>query len=288
MKHILLLMTALIFGWAASPVSATPLNYNINRDKLRDRDGQTLTEKIRLTSRAYLQLDTSEAERLLRESIDLILTHPPYPTLQNDLAQLASLNLVLREERPETLLLIDPFPIRLEPSFQKNISDRMREFWANQSRRSIEIEALSEFSSLRLMGEEVKPPMRMYEGQYLVHGIKNSKNVSGWLYVSAKDGVRFEKVHEIAPNLMIAETNNTARKETSRLNDWIQSEMQSSSSSPSIDPTLLDLNRASSIGNQDKPIYQKPWFWIAVGLISGLGGYATYQAMRSPTVVNLP
>jgi len=277
MKAILLLILA-----------STPLNPNLNRDRLKDSESQSLTEKIRLASKAYLQLNTTEAERLLKESTTLLLSNQPYPSIKSDLAQLASLNLVLREEAPQTELYLDPFPVRSEPEFQRNISDRMRERWATENRASVEISELKEFSSIRVMGESLRLPTTLPEGTYLAHSTKDSKNWGGWLHISAKDGVRFEKAFEIqASAVEPAPASQRLQRNSAKVNDWLELQRGSDQKARSLDFTELDI-KSSRESDALTPIYQKTWFWIAVGLISGIGGYATYQATRSPTVVQLP
>ncbi len=274
-------------------VGATPLNPSLNRDQLRDQDGQSLAEKIRLASRAYLQLDGLEAERLIKEALDLIQMNPPYLGLRSDLAQIASLNVVLKEEQSTVMLQIDPFPFRLDEAFQKNLSDRIRDSWAKQSRPSVEVAQLNEFSGIRISGEVPRLPTRLSEGDYLAHASKDGKHFGGWLHVSNERGIHFERVFEIPSQLIVDDKASkigariTTKTQSAQLNGWLQTELEKSKSPLVIDPTALDLRNEESLEPKSS-FYQKPWFWIAVGLASGLGGFATYQALRSPTVVQLP
>jgi hypothetical protein len=274
-------------------VVATPLHPSLNRERLKDQDGQSLAEKIRLASRAYLKLDGLEAERLIKESIDLIQKNPPYVGLRADLAQLASLNVVLKEEQPATTMLIDPFPFRMDEAFQKNLSDRMRDYWINQSRGLIEVAELNEFSSIRISGDAIHLPAKLAEGDYLVHMTKDGKHWGGWIHVSNKTGIQFEKSFEIPPQLIARESTpkiadqESERSKAQQLNQWLQAEASRQIPLNPMDPTVLDL-KSNSTWESNQALYQKPWFWIAVGLVSGLGGFATYQALRSPTVVQLP
>jgi hypothetical protein len=274
-------------------VVATPLHPSLNRERLKDQDGQSLAEKIRLASRAYLKLDGLEAERLIKESIDLIQKNPPYVGVRADLAQLASLNVVLKEEQPATTMLIDPFPFRMDEAFQKNLSDRMRDSWINQSRALIEVAELNEFSSFRIAGDVIHLPAKLAEGDYLVHMTKDGKLWGGWIHISNKTGIQFEKTFEIPPQLIAKESplkisaQETEKSKAQQLNQWLQTETNRQSPLNPMDPTALDLKGHSS-WESNQALYQKPWFWIAVGLVSGLGGFATYQALRSPTVVQLP
>ena len=274
-------------------VFATPLHPALNRERLKDQDGQSLAEKIRLASKAYLKLDGLEAERLIKESIDLIQNNPPYAGLRSDLAQLASLNVVLKEEQPATAMLLDPFPFRMDEAFQRNLSDRMRDYWINQSRMLIEVAELNEFSSIRIAGDTIHLPAKLAEGDYLVHIAKDGKNWGGWIHVSNKTGIQFEKKFQIPEQLIAKElppkmfAQESERPKAQQLNQWLQAQTDSNNDRNAMDPTELDLKSKSAL-ESNPALYQKPWFWIAVGLVSGLGGFATYQALRSPTVVQLP
>jgi len=301
--------------WLKTFYSQLPLEAPLNSTIIKDENGESLKEKLELSSYYYLGLDYLKSSDLADEASELFSRSLPYQSMKSDAIKLFAMQLLLSThfesypQLPKEILpllndpeFLDRLPIKTQEKLKKV---RVKKF--NFVKEKLPFPAQRIF----LNGKEVKLPQRIYEGRYLVHFLRNSTIENHWLLLE-ENNFKFKKIE--VKNLWTSLSKKTLKEELLRSRPIQLPKagiilMSSHESGKTLPLVISAPKRKKQIPIQQAQIdwarelekdfqleqeeaaptfLKSPWFWLVTGAIASASGYLIYDAMQGPVIVRTP
>jgi hypothetical protein len=274
-----------------------------NRTQLKDFEGESLDQKIRLATQDYLQSSLEEAREKISQAEKLVVNSPLYAQFETDLMEVLALRLMI--SGPE--LNLEALPENVKPLTSKTeFLNKLPLKWQakiqNLSKsKPILIKELDgrKCDRLFLNGREVSLPTSLLHGSYVVHCLKGPDLEAYRAEVSTSD-LRIHEVFwsksifEILPISSLENAFSKSRPQELKnagISVWtkdkrilpIASRVESLRPLPHTDPLENPLGEFKD-QSEASVLFRSPWLWIVVGAaIAGTTGYFIYDSVQTKT-----
>ncbi len=288
---------------------------------IQDDAGETLETKIQKASEAYLQLNIEESDALSGDAYALLAKTLPYPKMTDDLVLLATLKAMIaertaeQEKKSKIALSAEALPFYSDKQFQSKVPIKVFNRLEEPRNETFSISTVDFSDDLRklyLSGKEVKLPIRLNRGRYLMHALENDKVSIGWLNVGEK--IQLERLRERSLWTAVPIKNLKEAFEATRPFKYSQANLSvmTENNSGEFTPLLIVSKKSVKPGNisqtgstdhsngglmavdifkskndvfafetmgdnwkeidESPSIFKNPWFWLGVGAIAGTAG----------------
>ena len=307
-------------AWLTAFYRKLPLLSSIDSREIKTANGLSLSEGLKEASRHFLELHLEEARDLLEDCRRSLIQSPPYAGMLQDAEEILALEWMISESLGGDAL---PTPEIKAMSESESFQNRLPLKSLTKLKASLNVSSEIHLKDLPagstrflIYGKEKNLPVRLMEGRYLIHVLRENDLETYWMNSDSKAGFRFEKIESRSiwnsiPHKTLKETLESTRPKNvlpagisvlvknsnGRLSPVLFSALPAH---PKAIPSPSSLSTAPADpfekydvrfeeADEAPSFFDSPWFWTVTGLVvAGAGAYFIYDAAHQSPSVRTP
>ncbi|MDB5037227.1 MAG: hypothetical protein JWQ35_755, partial [Bacteriovoracaceae bacterium] len=297
--------------WLQTFYQKVKIQVPLDRMQIKDENGESLDQKIKLATQNYLELNQAQALDLTQEALGLLSQSPPYSNIANDFIDIAALKLMIHSSTKGDAIGLDEISEEIRPLLKKRTFDEKLPLKIQAHIRALQMPLTSKILSLPIetdsntrffiLGEEIRLPKDLEIGRYLVYLLNKSNLEAYWLDVEVAGKSTAQKIwsrplwksipaKEVRESLEAAKPASLPRggisvliKEANEASIQLVSDPYFAKKPVKKVETFKDPFETAALEKDETTpsILKSPWFWLGVGVVTGGASYFIYDSTQT-------